>query len=126
MCICQVHDYHIYFLVCVSSVRGKKTDYEKKREGPRSKVYTCVCVCVCVSKGRQDVSFGGGAELPKCLATVARAINFCASPEKVAQCVCVCVWRGRGGGGGGLRHTHTHTRGVRASVRKGLKKSKII
>ena len=61
MCICQVHDYHIYFLVCVSSVRGKKTDYEKKREGPRSKVYTsmCVwvcahvraCVCVCVLEG---------------------------------------------------------------------------
>ena len=33
--------------MCVSSVRGKKTDYEKKREGPRSKVYIQVCVCVC-------------------------------------------------------------------------------
>ena len=30
--------------VCVSSVSGKKTGYEKKREGPRSKVYTSVCV----------------------------------------------------------------------------------
>ena len=36
------------FLVCVSSVSGKKTGYEKKREGPRSKVYTSMCVCVCV------------------------------------------------------------------------------
>ena len=36
------------FLVCVSSVSGKKTGYEKKREGPRSKVYTSMCVCVCM------------------------------------------------------------------------------
>ena len=37
---------------------------------------------------------GGGAKLPTCLATAARAIHFCASPEKVAS-GCVC-----GGGGG--------------------------
>ena len=37
------------FLVCVSSVRGKKKLDTKKREGPRSKVYyVCVCVCACV------------------------------------------------------------------------------
>ena len=40
---------------------------------------------------------GGGAKLPKCLATAARAINFCPSPEKVGQ---------RGGGGGGGTPTH--------------------
>ena len=46
----------------------------------------------------------GGANLPKCLATAARALKHCASPEKVAQwrvCVCVCVG---GGGGGTLTH----------------------
>ena len=36
---------------------------------------------------------GGGAKLPKCLATAVRAIQFCASPEKVTHSV--------GGGGGG-------------------------
>ena len=37
---------------------------------------------------------GGGGKIAKRLATAARAIQFCASPEKVAQ-------RGGGGGGGG-------------------------
>ena len=47
---------------------------------------------------------GGGGELPKCLATAARAINFCANPEKVASgCVCVCVLLCVGVGGR-LRH----------------------
>ena len=40
---------------------------------------------------RQGVCLGGGGGPVKCLATAARAQNFCASPEKFA----------RGGGGGG-------------------------
>ena len=37
------------FLVCVSSVRGKKTGYEKKgRVHVRRYTYKYVCVCVCV------------------------------------------------------------------------------
>ena len=50
---------------------------------------------------RQSAGGGGrgaGGKLPKCLATAARAINFCVSPEKVAS-GCVCVWGGGGGGG---------------------------
>ena len=43
-------------------------------------------------------TWGGGAKLPKCLATAARAIHFCTSPEKVAS-GCVCVWGGGGGRG---------------------------
>ena len=46
---------------------------------------------------RQGDCLGGGAKFPKCLATAARAIKFCANPEKVAQ---------RGGGGGGGAPTH--------------------
>ena len=48
-----------------------------------------------MQRRRQGVCLGG-AKSPKCLATAAQAITFCASPEKVAQ-------RGerRGGGGGG-------------------------
>ena len=52
-------------------------------------------------------AYGGGATLPKCLATAARALKLCASPEKVAQrrvCVCVFGGGGGGGGGGGFRH----------------------
>ena len=52
MCICQVHDYHIYISgVCVSSVRGKKTGYGKKKGGSTFEgiyKYVCVCVYVCV------------------------------------------------------------------------------
>ena len=51
VCICQFHNYHIYFLVCVSSVRGKKTDYEKKKGGSTFEgiyKYVCVCVSVCL------------------------------------------------------------------------------
>ena len=48
MCICQVHDYHI-FLVCVSSVRGIKTGYEKKKGGSTFEgIYKYVCMCMCV------------------------------------------------------------------------------
>ena len=63
---------------------------------------------------RQGVCLGGGgAKLQKCIATAARAIKFCASPEKVAR---------GGGGGGGIRHIfffstkdfpHTFRNGVR-------------
>ena len=43
---------YIYFLVCVSSVRGKKTDYEKKKGGSTFEgIYKYVCVCVCVCAG---------------------------------------------------------------------------
>ena len=37
------------FLVCVSSVRGIKTGYEKKgRVHVRRYIQVCVCVCVCM------------------------------------------------------------------------------
>ena len=40
----------IYIFWCVCPRLGVKKHYEKKREGPRSKVYIYkyVCVCVCV------------------------------------------------------------------------------
>ena len=36
------------YLVCVSSVRGNKTGYEKKGESTFEGIYKYVCVCVCV------------------------------------------------------------------------------
>ena len=45
----------------------------------------------------RDVCWGGGAKLPQCLATAARAITLCAT---LAQRGCVCVCVGGGGGGG--------------------------
>ena len=82
MCICQVHDYHIYFLVCVSSVGGKKTDYVKKKGGSTFEgIYKYVCVCV---RG------GGGTMLPLCTCFTL-SIFLCGKAP----------WgTGKGGGGG--------------------------
>ena len=48
LCVSVKSTITIYIFWCVCPRLGvKKTDYEKKkREGPRSKVYTSMCVCM--------------------------------------------------------------------------------
>ena len=51
-CVCVKSTITMYILWCVCPRLGvKKLITKKKREGPRSKVYTSMCVCVCVCAG---------------------------------------------------------------------------